>query len=166
MQGLSDETPGRCVHKSRSGVSGGDGAPRLRRLPPLIVGVILVLQTTPIQAQTDVAPLPVSIERIRAGLKEPPPLLRIPAAPGEMPTFRLEVRGELPLLQPVDEIPFDPTYGLPSVGELLMGGIGKIRTAVVNYTRGRAEHRARREVEDALAAFCATRGCPTSTTNK
>lgn len=134
-------------------------------VPLVIVGALLVLQT-PIQAQTDAAPLPVSMERIRAGLKEPPPLLRIPAASGEIPTFRLEVRGELPLLQPVEEIPFDPTYGLPSVGELLMGGIGKIRTAVVNYKRGRAEHRARKEVEDALAAFCAARGCPPSTTNR
>jgi hypothetical protein len=134
-------------------------------VPLLIVGAILVLHT-PIQAQTDVAPLPVSMERIRAGLKEPPPLLRMPALSGEIPTFRVEVLGGLPLLQPVDEIPFDPTFGLPSVGELLMGGIGKIRTAVVNYKRGRAEQRARKEVEDALAAFCATRGCPTSTNNK
>jgi hypothetical protein len=133
-------------------------------VPLLIVGAILVLHT-PIQAQTDAAPLPVSLERIRVGLKEPPPLLRIPALSGEIPTFRVEVR-EQPLLQPVDEIPFDPTFGLPSVGELLMGGIGKIRTAVVNYKRGRAEQRARKEVEDALTAFCATRGCPTATTNK
>ena len=133
-------------------------------VPLLIVGALLVLHK-PIQAQTDVAPLPVSLERIRAGLKEPPPLLRIPARSDEIPTFRVEVR-EQPLLQPVDEIPFDPTFGLPSVGELLMGGIGKIRTAVVNYKRGRAEHRARKEVEDALAAFCASRACPTSTTIK
>ena len=134
---------------------------------PLVIVAALLVVETPIQAQTtDVAPLPVSIERIREGLKEPPPLMRIPAPSGEIPTFRSEVRGELPLLQPVDEIPFDPTYGLPSVGELLMGGIGKIRTAVVSYKRGRAEHRARKEVEDALAAFCAVRGCPASTTNR
>jgi hypothetical protein len=63
-----------------------------------------------------------------------------------MPTFQVEVLAILPLLQPVEEIPFDPTFGLPSVGELLMGGIGKIRSAVVNYKRGRAEHRARKEV--------------------
>jgi hypothetical protein len=132
---------------------------------PLVVGALLVL-LAPLQAQTADAPLPVSLERIRAGLKEPPPLLRIPAPSGEMPTFQVEVLGILPLLQPVEEIPFDPTYGLPSVGELLMGGIGKIRSAVVNYKRGRAEHRARKEVEDALAAFCATRGCPVSPTIK
>jgi len=132
---------------------------------PLVVGAVIIL-LAPIQAQTADTPLPVSLERIRAGLKEPPPLLQIPAPAGEMPTFQTEVRGDLTFLQPVEEIPFDPTFGLPSVGELLMGGIGKIRSAVVNYKRGRAEHRARKEVEDALAAFCAARGCPASTTNK
>lgn len=134
-------------------------------VPLLMVGALLVLQA-PIQAQTDGSPLPVSLERIRAGLKEPPPLLQIPAASGDTPTFRVEVQAGLPLLQPIVEEPFDPTYGLPSVGELLMGGIGKIHSAVVTYKRGRAERRARKEVENALAAFCAARGCPTSTTNK
>lgn len=129
----------------------------------LIVGAVIIL-LTPIQAQTADAPLPVSLERIRAGLKEPPPLLRIPAPSGDVPTFRVEVQAGLPLLQPAEEIPFDPTFGLPSVGELLMGGIGKIRSAVVNYKRGRAEQGARKEVEDAIAAFCAARGCPASMT--
>ncbi len=132
-------------------------------VPLLLVGAILVLQT-PIQAQTDDATLPVSLERIRAALKEQP-LLRVPELSGD-PTFYVEVRRRLPVLQPVEEKPFDPTFGLPSVGELMMDGIEKIRSAVVNYKRGRAERRARQEVADALAAFCATRGCPTSTTNK
>jgi hypothetical protein len=131
-----------------------------------LVGCAVIVLLAPLQAQTADAPLPVSLERIRAGLKEPPPLLRIPAPPNETPTFQLEVLGFLPLLQPVEEIPFDPTFGLPSVGELLGAGIGKIRSAVVTYKRGRAEHRARKEVEDALAAFCAARGCPASITNK
>ena len=130
-----------------------------------IVGAILVLQS-PIQAQTDAAHLPVSVERIRAALKEKPPLLRVPPPSGDMPTFHVEVRERLPFLQPVDETPFDPTFGLPSAGELMMDGIGKIRSAVVNHRRGRAERRARKEVEDALAAFCAANGCPTSTNNK
>jgi len=134
-------------------------------VPLLIVGALLVVQT-PIQAQTDGSPLPVSLERIRAGLKQPPPLLQTPAPSGEMPTFRVEVQGGLSFLQPIVEEPFDPTYGLPSVGELLMGGIGKIHSAVVTYKRGRAERRARKEVADALAAFCAARACPTSTSNK
>ena len=134
-------------------------------VPLLIVGALLVLQT-PIQAQTDGSPLPVSLERIRAGLKDPPPLLQILAPSGDTPTFRAEVQAGLSFLQPINEEPFDPTYGLPSVGELLMGGIGKIHSAVVTYKRGRAERRARKEVEDALAAFCAARACPTSTSNK
>jgi hypothetical protein len=134
-------------------------------VPLLIVGAILVPQTR-IQAQTDDAHLPVSMERIRAALKEQPSLLRVPAPSDDMLTFRVEVRERLPVLQPVDENPFDPTFGLPSVGELMMDGIEKIRSAVVNYKRGRAERRAQKEVEDALAAFCATRGCPRPTTNK
>jgi len=135
-------------------------------VPLLIVGGLLVLHT-PIQAQTDGSPLPVSLERIRAGLKAPPPLLQIPSPSGDTPTFRVEVQAGLPLLQPIVEEPFDPTYGLPSVGELLMGGIGKIHSAVVTYKRSRAERRARKEVADALAAFCATRSCQmSSTTNK
>lgn len=83
-----------------------------------------------------------------------------------MVTFHVEVRERLPVVQPVAENLFDPTFGLPSIGELMMDGIEKFRSAVVNYKRGRAERRARKEVEDALAAFCATRGCPTSTTNR
>lgn len=134
-------------------------------VPLLFVGAILVLQT-PLQGQTDDAHLPVSMERIRAALKEQPPLLQVPAPSGDMPTFHVEVRERLPVLQPVDENPFDPTFGLPSVGELMVDGIEKIRSAAANYKRGRAGRRARKEVEDALAAFCATRGCPTSTTNK
>ena len=145
-------------------VSLGQHSAVVIRLPLLIVGAILVLQA-PIQAQTDDAHLPVSMDRIRAALNEQPPLLRVPAPSGIMPIFHVEVRERLPV-QPVDENSFDPTFGLPSVGELMMDGIEKFRSVVVNYKRGRAERRARKEVEDALAAFCATCGCPTSTTNK
>jgi hypothetical protein len=49
---------------------------------------------------------------------------------------------------------------------LLMNGIEKIRSTAVHYKRGRAERRARKEVEDALAAFCAVRECPTPNTSK
>jgi len=125
-----------------------------------ILGSVLVLQT-PIQAQqTDDPHVPVSMERIRVGLEKEPPLLQLPAPSGEVPTFRVEVREQLPVLPLVPEEPFDPTYGLPSIGELMMDGVEKIRSSVVNYKRGRAERRARKEVEDALAAFCAARGCP------
>ena len=138
---------------------------RIIGVPLLIAGAILVLQT-PIRAQTDEAHLPVSQERIRAALKLPPPVLQVPAPSGDMPTFRAEVEEPLNLLEMVDEKPFDPTLGLPSVGELMAGGIGKIRSAAVNYKRSRAERRARQEVAEALAAFCAARGCPVSTTDK
>jgi hypothetical protein len=103
--------------------------------------------------------LPVSIERIRAALKEQPPLLTLSALSDDVPTFQVEVRQRLSVLQPVDEEPFDPTFGLPSAGQLMMSGIGKIQSAVANYKRGRAERRARKEVEDALAAFCALHEC-------
>jgi hypothetical protein len=127
-------------------------------VPSSIVGAILVLQC-PIQAQGDNADLPVSIERIRAALKRQP-LLQIPPESGDAPTFRIEVRGRFSVLQPIDDKPFDPTFGLPSVGELLMGGVQKIGSAVVDYKRRRAERRARKEVDDALAAFCAVHECP------
>ena len=124
------------------------------------LGTILALQS-PVQAQAADSQLPVSIERIRAGLKQPPPLLQVPAPSGDRPTFRIEVRERPFVLQPIDEKPVDPTFGLPSVGELLMNGIGSIRSAAVAHKRRRAERRARQEVDDALAAFCAGRECLT-----
>lgn len=118
---------------------------------------------SPIQAQAADSQLPVSIERIRAGQKRPPPLLQVTAQSGDIPTFRTEVRAPF-VLQPTDEKPFDPTFGLPSVGELLMNGIEKVRSAAVHYRRQRAKRRARKEVDDALAAFCAIRECSTPNT--
>jgi len=129
------------------------------------LGTILALQS-PVQAQADDSQLPVSLDRIRAALEEPPPRLRIPAWSGALPTFRAEVRQSLSVLRPLEEEPFDPTLGLPSVGELLMGGIEKIRSAAVDYKRRRAERRARKEVDDALAAFCAVRECAAPDTGK
>ena len=130
----------------------------------ILVGAILVLQV-PVQAQTADAQLPVSLDRIRAALRQPPPVLQVPALPDDSPTFRVEVREQVLDLQPIDEKPFDLTYGLPSAGELLATGIGKIRSSIVNYKRGRAERRARKEVEDALAAFFAYNNVPRSTTS-
>ena len=127
------------------------------------LGTILALQS-PIQAQAADSQLPVSMERIRAGLKQPS-LLQIPP-PGDIPTFRIEVRARPFVLQPADEKPLDPTFGLPSVGELLMNGIESIRSAAVDYKRRRAERRARKEVDGALAAFCAVHECSTPDTGK
>jgi hypothetical protein len=129
------------------------------------LGTILALQS-PIQAQAADSPLPVSMDRIRAGLKQPPSLLQVPPPSGDMPTFRVEVRERPFVLRPIDERPFDPTFGLPSGGELLMKGIEKIGSAAVDYKRRRTRRRARKEVDGALAAFCAVRECPTPDTGK
>ena len=47
-----------------------------------------------------------------------------------------------------------------------MDGIENIRSAAVHYKRRRAERRARKEVDDALAAFCAIRECSTAQVDK
>ena len=131
----------------------------------ILVGAIVAVHT-PIQAQTDQAHLPVSLDRIRAALTTPPPLLQVPApSSDDGPLFRVEVRKQVLDLPPLDEKPFDLTYGLPSAGALLMNGIGKIRSTIVNYKRSRAERRARQEVEDALAAFFAYNSVPRNTTS-
>ena len=127
------------------------------------LGTILALQS-PVQAQAADSQLPVSMERIRAGLKQPPSLLQVAPPSGDTPTFRIEVRERPFVLQPIDEEPFDPTFGLPSVGELLMNGIENIRSAAVEYKRRRAERRARKEVDGALVAFCAVHECSTPNT--
>jgi hypothetical protein len=129
------------------------------------LGTILALQS-PIQAQATDSQLPVSMERIRASLKQPPSLLQVPPTSGDIPTFRIEVRERSFVLQPTDEKPFDPTFGLPSVGELLMSGIESLRSAAVDYKRRHAERRARKEVDGALAAFCAVRECSTPDAGK
>jgi hypothetical protein len=131
----------------------------------LSTGAILLLPA-PLQAQVGDAPLPVSLDRIRAALApQQPPLLRLPAPSDDKATFRVEVREPLLDLQAIEEKPFDLTYGLLSAGELLASGIGKIRSSIVNYKRGRAERRARKEVEDALAAFFAYNSVPRRTTS-
>jgi hypothetical protein len=126
---------------------------------------ILALQP-PIQAQATGSQPAVSLERIRAALKEPPPILRVPAPSRDKPTFHVEVQQQFIDLQPIDEKPFDPTFGLPSVGELLMTGIERVRSAAVKHKRRRAEHRARKEVDDVLATFCGVRECSTPDTSK
>ena len=132
----------------------------------ILLGAIVAVHT-PIQAQTDDAHLPVSLDRIRAALTSPqPPLRQVPApSSDDSPMFRVEVRKQVLDLSPLDEKPLDLTYGLPSAGELLMNGIGKIRSTIVNYKRGRAERRARKEVEDALAGFFAYNSVPRNTTS-
>jgi hypothetical protein len=125
----------------------------------------LVLQS-PIQAQAPDSRLPVSIERIRAALQQPASPLQMPAPAGDTATFHIEVQERAFVFRPDDEKPFDPTFGLPSIGELLMDGIQKIGSSAVAYKRGRAERRARKAVADDLVAFCMARACPTSDVKK
>lgn len=68
----------------------------------LTVGALVVLRA-PIQAQTSDSHLPVSLDRIRAALKEPPPVLQVPAASSDTPTFRVEVRQPVWDLRPIEE---------------------------------------------------------------
>lgn len=110
--------------------------------------------------------MPVSMERIRAALErqeQQQRFLRGVDTSSDMPMFHVhvEVRVRPHVLTPRQEDAFDLTFGLPSVGELIFDGVEKIRSAVVKYRRSRAERRARKEVKDALAAFCAAHGCST-----
>jgi hypothetical protein len=125
-----------------------------------IAGAAVAMPATA-RGQADPPPTPVSLERIRAALAQPPPRLVVPAPSIEAPTFRVEITTQdLWNPAPLDEPAFDPTWGLPSAGELLMGGVGKLGSAVSGYMHKRAKRRARQEVDDALAAFCAVHECP------
>ena len=125
---------------------------------PIAIAVATLGLPEPARAQAGGARLPVSLDRIRAGLDRPPPRLRMPAWTSEAPTFRVDVHQDYFDPRPAEpEAPLDPTLGLPSVGELLLGGVDKLRAAA----RGRARRRATKEVADALTAFCAVHDCPT-----
>jgi hypothetical protein len=123
------------------------------------LGVVFVLHA-PLQAQTSTPELPVSLDHVRTALEQAPPVLQTPVRTAKRPTFRVEVRQPLWTEHPVDEPAFDPTYGLPSAGELLVGAIEKVHFSLVNYKHRRAERRAKQEVAEALAAFCAVHSCP------
>jgi hypothetical protein len=131
---------------------------RTKLVPGWAVAALLAFQL-PVQAQGANPELPVSLARIRAGLERPPSVLETSEPSGLTPTFHVEVRAHPVDLRPVEEEPFDPTYGLPSAGELMMGGVQKIVSATANYKRRRAERRARKGVDEAIAAFCAVNDC-------
>ena len=103
-----------------------------------------------------------SLARIRAALEKEPPRLQVAAPSAEPPTFRVEVEQYIDLQRSVADPPLDPTMGIPSAGQLLVGGIGRIHSAVAGYKRGRAKRKARKEVQDAMAEFCAVNVCPAS----
>jgi hypothetical protein len=125
-------------------------------VPAGIAAALLVLPATSGAQAADAR----SLARIRAALEKAPPPLQMAPRSGEIPTFRVEVEQYIDLQRSVDDPPLDPTMGIPSAGELLMGGIGKIHSAVVGYKRGRAKRKARKEVQDALTEFCAVHECP------
>jgi hypothetical protein len=131
----------------------------MRWTVPSAIVALLLLQPA-IQAQAGDSDATGSLARIRAALERPPGILLRRTQSADPPTFRVEIRERLPVLLPVDEKPFDPTFGLPSVGGLLMDGVGKIGSVIADYKRHRVVRRARKEVEDALAAFCAVHECP------
>jgi hypothetical protein len=123
----------------------------------------MALLAPPAQAQISD---PASLKRIRAALAEPPVLQFPPPPSSDIPMFRVEIRQQAWTFDPLDEDAFDPTYGLPSVGELVVGGIGKIKSAAVNYKQRRTKRRARKEVQEALEAFCAVHECPATDPSK
>ena len=131
-------------------------------IAPIVIAAAILVPRTARPAQAGEGPSAASLARIRKALEAPPARLQPPAPSTDMPTFRVEVHEPLVNLDPIDEEPFDPTMGLPSAGDLLMGGIGKIRSAVADHRRKGARRRARKEVQDALAAFCAVHACPAS----
>jgi hypothetical protein len=129
------------------------------RLGPIVIAAVMLGPHAAAAAPPDDGPSPASLARIRKALEQPTPR-RVLAPPSEVPTFRVEVGQPLVDLEPLEEEAFDPTWGLPSAGELLVSGIGKLASAAVDYKHHRAQRRARKEVQDALAAFCAVHACP------
>jgi hypothetical protein len=126
----------------------------------------LALPAAPAHAQSAGIYGPGSLARIRAALEAPPPRLQVPPTPpdGVPPTFRVEVNQYFSVVTPPEDEPFDLTWGLPSAGELMMSGIGKVGAAVSGYKKRRARGKAKQEVADALADFCAVNSCPAPAT--
>jgi hypothetical protein len=125
------------------------------------IAAVAVVGPSTARAQTADAYGSTSLARIRAALVEPPPGLQVPPPSTDVtPMFHVEVTQYFSMRDPSEEPPPDPTWGLPSAGELMMGGIGKLHSAVSGYKKRRARGKAKREVSDALAEFCAVRACP------
>jgi hypothetical protein len=134
---------------------------RWTRLVLIGMATAVVVSPGAARAQTADRYGPGSLARIRAALSAPPPVLQPPPPSTDtVPTFRVEVNQYFSMTAPTEEPPFDPTFGLPSAAELMVGGIGKVRSAVSGYRKRRAKGKARKEVDDALAEFCAVHACP------
>jgi hypothetical protein len=123
------------------------------------IGTALLLLPALAAAQVP-EPSPATLKRMRAALERPASRLRPDVPAAEAPTFHVDVTMPFSATRSIEEPPFDPTWGLPSAGDLIAGGLGKIGSAVKGYKRHRSERRARKEVQDAMAAYCAVHTCP------
>lgn len=125
------------------------------------IAAVAVVAPAAAHAQTTGAYGSTSLARIRAALVSPPPRLQVPPPSADVtPMFHVEVTQYFSMRDPFEEPPPDPTWGLPSAGELMMGGIGKLQSAVSGYKKRRARGKAKQEVSEALADFCAANACP------
>ena len=129
--------------------------------------LLIALLAIAIGVQTGEAELPVSVARIRAQLEQSPGLqIALPELPS--PTFRVEVRGKRywtddPLIPNFTVPPMAPllpprTFGDPAIGAVGGGGVDPF-SAFAAARRAIQKRAARREVEKALAEFCAIYRC-------
>jgi hypothetical protein len=135
---------------------------------PLVLAPLLALALA--AAAQDAAAntaLPVSLDRIREGLQRKP-ALRISAPPPEPPTYRVEIIQH-PFFR-AEPKPWDyngggfsssapsATAGAPSPGARPQGGTD-ILPLFTKAKRALDEHAAIREVQQAIADFCAHYSC-------
>jgi hypothetical protein len=135
--------------------------------------LVLVLQSQTPAAPAPTPSLPVSLERIRKGLEEPPVVTVVTTEPGMPPRYRVTVQEKLDLERLWREDLPVPAFVRPSRGlthheflgtvtpELFRGtaqhpccdvlpAIESLVSAINRARRTRAESRARREVRKAL----------------
>lgn len=114
--------------------------------------------------------LPVSLDRIRAGLARSP-IIDLSVAAVPPPHFRVEIQGRRyfrdiptvwdvrPTLMPSLPSPAG-SPGSPALVQVDLLGLGRqIASAVGKAGRARAARAAREEVQDALREFCEDRSC-------
>ena len=124
-------------------------------------------------AQRDASPAisPVSVDRVRERLQRPESL-RMPSIPEPAAQFRVDVEGSFPVESVLEGVRRDlaarpgfaagrPTGpGSPLAGGVdLLGMVRGLAGRIRDGRRARAERNARREVQDALDAFCRVHDC-------
>jgi hypothetical protein len=128
--------------------------------------VLLVIALT---LQTVAEPeAPLSVARVRARLAQPA-ALQIVLREVPRPIFRLEVRGhrywtDEPQVWNFSTPPMSPLLPPQSIGESGIGATGggggvEVLSAIAAVRRSLKERAARREVQKALAEFCALHEC-------